>query len=92
MKRRGLKPCPWCGCIIPTLVEHQLWTENWVNGRIITHGYVGEYEYYYQCSNKECGAIAPHGKYDSIAYSTDKARILAKKAWQKRDGEDEENL
>ena len=83
MKRRGLKPCPWCGSM-PMLVEDKLWSEHSYNGRTITHGYVGAYNYYYMCSNEECEAIAPHGKYDSIYRSVDEAKLLAREAWDRR--------
>ena len=82
-KRRGLKPCPWCG-FSPNLIEDKLWTEHSYDGRTITHGYVGSYKYYYQCSNKECNAIAPYGKYDTICYSIEEAKQYAKDAWQRR--------
>ena len=71
------------------LVEDKLWSEHSYNGRTITHGYVGAYNSYYMCSNEECEAIAPHGKYDSIYRSADEAKLLAREAWDRR--ADDEN-
>lgn len=88
MKRRGLKLCPWCGSY-PNLIEQRLWQETSYKGQIITHGYVGNYEYYYQCSNPECHAIAPYGKYDNIYQSAEEAKNKARKAWQTRADEGE---
>ena len=88
-RRRGLKPCPWCGNH-PILIKDKLWTEHTYNGQTITHGYVGSYEYYYQCSNEECRAIAPYGKFNTIYMSADKAQLKAKNAWQTRMEDNEE--
>ena len=80
MKRKGLKPCPWCGSG-PILREEPLWHESPNGG---THGYVGAYEYYYQCSNEECNAIAPYGKFNTIYDTSDTAKLKAREAWQTR--------
>ena len=88
VKRRGLKPCPWCGSG-PILRKDKLWSEHSYNGHTTTHGYVGAYHYYYICSNEDCEAIAPHGKYDTIYHSEDEAKLLAREAWNGRtDDED----
>ena len=89
MKRRGLKPCPWCGSV-PIFVEDKLWSEHSYNGRVVTHGYVGAFEYYYKCSNAECGAIAPYGKIDTVYHSVEEAKQKAKNAWQQRANDGEE--
>ena len=86
--RRGLKPCPWCGSG-PILHKDKLWHESSCGGHTYTHGYMGAYEYYYQCSNTECEAIAPHGKYNTIYTSMEEAQKKAKEAWQVR-ADDEE--
>lgn len=89
MPNEELKLCPWCGNT-PKLVIDKLWTEHSYNGHTITHGYVGSYNYYYQCSNEECNATAPYGKYDTIYCSAEEAQQSAKNAWQKRAGDDKE--
>ena len=81
--RRSLKPCPWCGSH-PTLIKDRLWQEHNYNGQTVTHGYVGCYEYYYQCSNFDCLAVAPHGKIDTIYHTEEEAEKMAKEAWQTR--------
>lgn len=88
MKRQKIKPCPWCGSG-PILKEDRLWSEHWYNGHNTTHGYVGAYDYYYQCSNNECNATAPDGKYDSVYRSAYEAKLLAREAWNRRADDDE---
>ena len=88
MGKRGLKPCPWCGSG-PILREDKLWKEYSYNERTVTHRYVGSYEYYYECSNKECEAIAPHGKYNTIYKTAEEAIKKAKEAWQSRPDDEE---
>lgn len=82
-KRRGLKPCPWCGSV-PILKEDPMWTVHTYQGHTVSHGYVGAYEYYYQCSNEECNAIAPYGKFNTIYDTSDTAKLKAREAWQTR--------
>lgn len=83
MRRRGLKLCPWCGSHA-SLIQDKLWQEHSYNGQTITHGYVGNYEYYVCCDNNECWAVAPNGKIDDIYRSPEEAIRLAKEAWQRR--------
>lgn len=71
-----IKNCPWCGSA-PIFHSESLGEEG---GR----GYPGNYEYYMQCSNPLCKAIAPHGKQDDIYCSREEAINTAIKAWNKR--------
>ena len=70
-----LKPCPWCG-YPGSYIKEPAWHGS--------HGYVGNYFYYIQCSNKECRAVTPHGKEDDIYKSELEAREDAIKAWNRR--------
>ena len=82
-KRRSLLPCPWCQSVA-SLTQTPLWQEYEYNGRKETHGYTGNYEYYVQCSNIECLAIAPGGKIDDIYRAPEDAMRIAKEIWNRR--------
>ena len=81
--RRGFKLCPWCGSHA-SLIKDKLWQEHSYNGQTITHGYVGNYEYYIRCDNDDCWAVAPNGRIDDIYRSSEEAIRMAKEAWQRR--------
>lgn len=70
-----LKQCPWCGAT-GSYHKEPLWHGS--------HGYVGNYEYYIQCSNPFCGAIAPNGKVDDIYREEMIAREEAIIKWNTR--------
>ena len=71
-----IKPCPWCGSpgILMTV------SLGYGNGR----GYPGYHEYFVKCTNGECLAIAPYGKFDDIYQKQEVAVEKAIEAWNKR--------
>lgn len=71
-----LKHCPWCGeqgtYIIDSLEKE--------NGR----GYPGHHSIYIECSNPECRAHAPNGKFDDLGDGFQTAVLKAAASWNTR--------
>lgn len=71
-----IKECPWCRC--PGALHFDSLDKG--NGR----GYPGCFEVYVKCANDSCGAIAPHGKTDTVYRSMEEAIKKAIDTWNKR--------
>lgn len=70
-KRIAIERCPWCGSagvLTQTLFE----------------GFTNSYSYYVVCSNPNCKAEAPTGRYGDIAMPAQVAKQKAIEAWNKR--------
>ena len=70
-----IKDCPWCGAP-GSYHKEPAWHGS--------HGYVGNYFYYIECSNPDCRAKAPHGESEDIYRSEMEAREIAIKTWNTR--------
>ena len=70
-----LKYCPWCGGYA-NMRREPMWHGS--------HGYTGCFEFFVQCSNEACGAVAPNGRFNSIYNTCAFAEQKAEEAWNRR--------
>ena len=80
----NLKPCPFCGKQV-TMKKLPLWhSYQDVNGRTITRGYYGDYEYVVKCENPKCRCTVNLGANNTIYNKSQKAKLNAINAWNRR--------